>query len=134
MTVGFVVALVAFGVLTGALAGLLGVGGGIFIVPFLVVAAGVDQHLAQATSLLVVLPTSIVASVILHRRGIGDIRVALAIGILGAAGAAGGALLALELSSAWLRVLFACLLALTGVRLAVRTLRTPVAPPSKPSA
>ena len=49
--------LVVFGVFTGVAAGLLGVGGGIMMVPFLTLVAGVSQHAAQATSLLVVLPT-----------------------------------------------------------------------------
>ncbi len=46
-------ALVAFGVFTGVAAGLLGVGGGIMMVPFLTFAAGLSQHQAEATSLLV---------------------------------------------------------------------------------
>lgn len=127
MTLQYVLLLAAFGVFVGVFAGLLGVGGGIFMVPFLVLVGGLGQHEAQATSLLVVLPTAVVASVTLHRKGVGNLRVALAMGVLGAAGASGGALLALALPDRVLRVLFAALLAYTGIRLAVRTLRTPPA-------
>ena len=109
--------LVAFGLATGATAGLLGVGGGIAMVPFLTLVLGVPQHAAEATSLLVVLPTAVVASIVLHRRRVGDLGLAIRFGIIGAVGAAAGALLALALSGATLRIVFACFLALVGLRL-----------------
>jgi uncharacterized protein len=109
--------LVAFGVVTGIAAGILGVGGGILMVPFLTLVAGMPQHAAEATSLLVVLPTAVVASLVLQRRGIGDLGVALRFGLVGAAGAAGGALLALALPGRSLRLVFAVFLALVGLRL-----------------
>jgi uncharacterized membrane protein YfcA len=111
------VVLVAFGLLTGSTAGLLGVGGGILIVPFLTLVADVPQHAAEATSLLVVLPTAIVATAVLHRRGVGDVRTALRFGVFGAIGGAAGALLALQLSGQTLRVFFAVFVALVGLRL-----------------
>jgi len=113
-----------FGVLTGTAAGLLGVGGGILMVPFLTLAVGLSQHAAQATSLLVVLPTAVVASLELRRRGIGDLGISLRFGAVGAAGAAGGALLALTLPAATLRVVFAIFLALIGLRLVRDGVRT----------
>jgi hypothetical protein len=111
------VALIAFGLLTGATAGLLGVGGGILIVPFLTLAADVPQHAAEATSLLVVLPTAIAASAVLHRRGVGDLGTALRFGTVGAVGSVAGALLALELSGRTLRGIFAVFVGLVGIRL-----------------
>jgi hypothetical protein len=109
--------LVAFGVLTGATAGLLGVGGGLLIVPFLTLVADVPQHAAEATSLLVILPTSIVASLVLRRRGVGDLGTALRFGVFGAVGGAAGALLALTLSGHTLRIVFAVFVGLVGIRL-----------------
>ena len=117
MTVAVLIGLAVFGVATGAAAGLLGVGGGILMVPLLTLAVGLSQHAAQATSLVVVLPTAIVASLALRRRGVGDLGVALRFGVLGAAGAAGGALLALALPGSTLRIVFAFFLALVGIRL-----------------
>ncbi|HET7647425.1 MAG TPA: TSUP family transporter [Gaiellaceae bacterium] len=113
----FVAALVAFGVVTGAASGLLGVGGGTLMVPFLTLAAGMSQHSAEATSLLVVLPTAIVGSLVLRRRGIGDLGLALRFGALGAVGGILGALLALALPGHVLRIVFACFLLLVSVRL-----------------
>jgi uncharacterized membrane protein YfcA len=54
---------------------------------------------------------------VLQRRGIGDLGVALRFGLVGAAGAAGGALLALALPGRSLRLVFAVFLALVGLRL-----------------
>ena len=116
-TTALFVALAAFGVGTGAAAGLLGVGGGILMVPFLTLAAGLSQHAAEATSLVVVLPTAIVASLELRRRGVGDLGLALRFGVVGALGGVVGALLALALPAATLRVVFAVFLALVGMRL-----------------
>ena len=116
--------LVAFGVVTGVAAGILGVGGGILMVPFLTLVAGMPQHAAEATSLLVVLPTAVVASLVLQRRGIGDLGVALRFGVVGALGAAAGALLALALPGRSLRVVFAVFLMLVGLRLVRDGLQT----------
>lgn len=110
-------ALVVFGVFSGAAAGLLGVGGGTLMVPFLTLAVGFSQHAAEATSLLVVLPTAIVASIVLHRRGVGDLGVALRFGVLGAAGGVLGALGALALPGNVLRLVFAVFLLIVSVRL-----------------
>lgn len=109
--------LAVFGVFTGVAAGLLGVGGGIMMVPFLVFVAGLSQHQAEATSLLVVLPTAIVASLVLRRRGVGDLGAAIRFGVVGSAGGAAGALLALALPGSTLRLVFAAFLGLVGIRL-----------------
>jgi uncharacterized protein len=116
-TLALIVLLVAVGALSGVLAGLLGVGGGLLLVPFLVLAAGMSQHEAEATSLLVILPTAIAASLSLRRREIGDLPLALSLGVVGAAGAVAGALLALALPADTLRVIFAALVAIVGFRL-----------------
>jgi hypothetical protein len=110
-------ALVAFGVLVGAVAGLLGIGGGLLIIPFLTLVAGVTQHQAEATSLLVILPTAIVATIVLRRKGIGDAALALRFGTLGAVGGVIGALAALALPAHVLRLVFALFLAAMAARL-----------------
>jgi uncharacterized membrane protein YfcA len=51
--------MVAVGVAAGTLAGLFGIGGGVLMVPVLVLAFGKEQHLAQGTALAVMLPLSI---------------------------------------------------------------------------
>lgn len=110
-------ALVLFGLLTGTLSGVLGVGGGIFMVPFLVLVGDFGQQSAQATSLMVILPTAIVATASLRKRGVGDVSEGFKIGLLGIVGSVLGATLALQLTGSTLRYLFAALLTVVGVRL-----------------
>ena len=76
-------AMAATGVVAGMLAGLLGVGGGIVTVPVLEFAlglAGVDaavrMHIAVATSLAIIIPTSVVSARAHHRRDAVDLRIA----------------------------------------------------------
>ncbi|HZQ81712.1 MAG TPA: TSUP family transporter [Gaiellaceae bacterium] len=111
------VALVAFGVVAGVASGLLGVGGGTLMVPFLTLAAGLSQHAAQATSLLVILPTALAGTLTLRRRGVGDAGLALRFGVVGAVGAVGGALLALALPASTLRIVFAVFVCIVGLKL-----------------
>ena len=117
------VALVAFGVVVGVASGLLGVGGGTLIVPFLTLAVGLSQHAAEATSLLVILPTAIAGSLALRRRGVGDLGLALRFGVVGAVGSVLGALLALALPGSVLRLVFAVFVGVVGLRLAYDGLR-----------
>jgi uncharacterized membrane protein YfcA len=128
MSVSLAAAAVVFGLLAGGAAGLLGIGGGALMVPFLVVVAGLDQTEAAATSLAVILPTGLVASRRLAVRGIGDLKRALLVGTVGAVGSVTGALLALALPEAALRVLFAVFMAAVGARLLRDALRTPAGP------
>ena len=128
MTAALFVFLVAFGYVIGVLSALLGVGGGIFMVPALVLVAGFEQQVAQATSLLVVLPTAVVATQRLQKAGLGDLRLSARIGVLGVIGSALGALLALHLSGEALRWAFAALLITVGVRLLADARETRRAP------
>jgi uncharacterized membrane protein YfcA len=111
------VALVAFGVAVGVASGLLGVGGGTLAVPFLTLAVGLSQHAAEATSLLVILPTAVAGSLALRRRGVGNLGLALGFGAVGAVGSVLGALLALALPASTLRLVFAVFVGLVGLRL-----------------
>jgi uncharacterized membrane protein YfcA len=111
------VVLALFGVLTGVASGLLGVGGGTLMVPFLTLAVGLTQHESEATSLLVILPTAIAGTLALRRHGVGNAGLALRFGVVGAVGAVLGALLALALPASTLRLVFAAFVAVVGVRL-----------------
>ena len=77
------------------------------MVPFLTLALGLSQHAAEATSLVVVLPTAVVASIVLRRHGVGDLGTALRFGLVGAIGGMLGALLALMLPGSTLKLVFA---------------------------
>src|SRR5437773_8904113 len=111
------VVLAAFGVAVGIASGLLGVGGGTLMVPFLTLVAGFSQHAAEATSLLVILPTAIAGTLALRRRGVGDAGFAIRFGTVGSVGAVLGALVALALPAAALREVFAVFVGLVGLKL-----------------
>jgi uncharacterized membrane protein YfcA len=61
--------LLGVGTLVGVIAGLLGVGGGLVMVPALSFLLGYNQHLAQGTSLAVIIPVSISGAIAHSRRG-----------------------------------------------------------------
>jgi uncharacterized protein len=113
---------VALGIAAGLLAGMFGVGGGILFVPTLV-ALGLGQLEAQATSLLAVLPT--VAAGAWNQRRYGNLRVrpALVLGFASIAGVLVGAWIAISLPETTLRRLFAGLLLVVAGRLVWRAAR-----------
>ncbi len=55
------------GLCAGILSGLLGVGGGIIMVPIMVFLLGLTQHTAQGISLLVIIPTALSGAYHLHK-------------------------------------------------------------------
>ena len=111
------VATVLMGVLVGAFSALFGVGGGILMVPFVVVVLGFGQHVAEGTSLLVIVPTALVGAIAHAKRGYVDVPAVVMLGAGGVLGAWLGAIVGLELSDDLLRDLFAALVAVVGVRM-----------------
>jgi len=109
---------ILIGVAGGVIAGLLGVGGGVLFVPGLVFFLGLDQHHAEATSLLAIVPVAIVGTVRNDRYGNVRREDALVLGLLSLAGAAGGVALANALSGPVLRDGFAALMVLVAAQLA----------------
>jgi uncharacterized protein len=104
------------GVAVGILSALFGVGGGILMVPFLLLALNHTQHLAEGTSLAVIVPTAI-AGVVAHRRsGFVSFSNAAWLATGGIGGAWLGAEIALGLDPDILQVLFALFLLLAGIR------------------
>ena len=116
--IGF--ALAGVGLLVGLLAGLLGIGGGVIVVPALVLLFEVADLTAKGTSLMVVLPTAVVGTLRNMRHGNVDLRGALVTGAGGVASAFGGALLAGVISPRLSMGLFAGFLLLIAVRMLSR--------------
>ena len=108
---------VLLGLATGVLASTLGVGGGIIFVPSLVVFFGFEQHIAQGTSLAVILPTAIVGAYLHSKRGRVVWRAALLIAAGGIVGGLIGAWGALAIDPDLLRRMFAGLLMVIAIRL-----------------
>ncbi len=130
MSATTIILAVLLGFAAGNLAGFFGVGGGILFVPTLV-ALGLSQLDAEATSLLAILPT--VAAGTWRQRHYGNVqwRAALVLGRASIAGATAGVQIATSLSEDVLRRLFAVLLLAVAAQLAWRS-RRPAPYPSEP--
>ena len=115
----------ALGALTGVLAGLFGVGGGILFVPTLALVLGLTQLHAEATSLLAILPAAVVGAWRQRRYGNVRWRAALVLGIAAIGGVEGGVQIAEALPQHALRRLFGALVVLVGIQVAWRALRRP---------
>jgi uncharacterized membrane protein YfcA len=113
---------IAIGLAGGVIAGLLGVGGGVLFVPGLVIFLGLNQHEAEATSLLAIIPVAIVGTYMQDRYGNVRRGDALLLGLLSVAGAAGGVALANALSGTVLRDAFAALLVIVAAQFVRRAL------------
>ena len=115
--IGELAGLAAVGLGAGFLAGLLGIGGGVVMVPAMVLIFGFDQHVAQGTSLLVIIPAALTGSYTHHRNGRLVLRDAAWLAVGGVIGALIGSVSALSLDDTILRRLFAAFLILTALRM-----------------
>lgn len=113
-----IITLVIIGLASGMLSGLVGVGGGIIIVPALVFFLGFSQLQAQGTSLgLLLLPVGILAVMNYYQKGHIDLKV---VGIMSVAFVLGGYLgskIALVISEALIKKIFAVLLFYTAIKM-----------------
>ncbi len=116
--------LFAIGLLMGLTAGLFGVGGGVVLVPALVLLVGVGDLLAKGTSLLVMVPTTISGTIASVRRGLVELRYAAVIGLAATAASFAGVALAFAIPARLSGVLFAILVLLTAAQMAWKEIRT----------
>ncbi|OGR62161.1 MAG: hypothetical protein A2X31_03250 [Elusimicrobia bacterium GWB2_63_22] len=98
--------LIAFGFFIGLLGSALGVGGGIFMVPFLVLALKVPIHQAVAASLAAIVATSSAVAAVNVERGLANIRLGITLEVTTAIGSIAGALLANRLPGSAVQLLF----------------------------
>ncbi|WP_072314875.1 sulfite exporter TauE/SafE family protein [Agrococcus sp. Marseille-P2731] len=103
--------LVLLGFAVGALSGVLGVGGGVLIVPALMLLFGASDLVAKGTSLLTIVPSAISGTVGNLVRHTVDLPAAIVVGVAACTTSALGAIVAAALSAATATVLFAVFLA-----------------------
>lgn len=113
---GFV-ALALVGVVAGLLSGVLGVGGGIVMVPLMVGVLHFGQHRAHATSLAAIVLIAISGASRFAVSGEVDWAVGMALGIGGVAGSTLGANLMHRLSPTTLRIIFGVIMVVAGARM-----------------
>lgn len=111
------VIIVVIGLLTSAIASLLGIGGGIILVPLLTVFFDVPPVIAKGTALAVILPMSTVGTMRNRTNSLVDFKAAFALGVTGVAMAPVGAMVSNSISAQTSNALFAALLAMVTTRM-----------------
>ena len=118
MTTELVITLLLIGLAAGILSGLVGVGGGLIIVPALIFFLGYSQHQAQGTSLgLLLLPVGILAVINYYDKGQIDVKVVAVMSIAFVLGGWLGSKLALRLPADTVKKIFAIFLFYSAFKL-----------------
>lgn len=118
MTTTSLLLLLAIGLITGTLAGMLGIGGAIVMIPALVFLMGFSQHSAQGTSLAVMLPPiGILAAYNYYKAGHVNLKFALILAAAFIIGSYFGSKIALNVPQQILKKIFGVLLLLVAVRM-----------------
>ncbi|MEP7254965.1 MAG: sulfite exporter TauE/SafE family protein [Ferruginibacter sp.] len=118
MDVQTILILLLIGISAGILSGLVGVGGGIIIVPALVFFLGFSQKMAQGTSLgILLLPIGILGVLQFYKQGYIDFKVVGIISFAFIFGSYFGSKIALNLSQETVKKIFALLMILIAVKL-----------------
>jgi len=113
-----IVSLLAIGLFAGLASGFVGVGGGLILVPALMVFLGLGQHAAQGTSLAMMLPpVGILAVMQYHKAGEVHWVFAAILCVTFVVGAWGGSKLSLRLSESWVKLVFGLVMLYASVRM-----------------
>jgi uncharacterized protein len=106
------------GALAGALSGLLGIGGGIIMVPILILLFGLTQYQAQGTSIAVMVPPiGLLAALVYYKKGYVNLPMAVLMSAGFLVGAFFGAKLAVNLPEQLLKRLFGFALFVTSIKM-----------------
>ena len=118
MTYQTIILVIIVGLAAGLLSGLVGVGGGIIIVPALVFILGFSQHEAQGTSLgILLLPAGIFAAMNYYKQGYIDLKVVLILFVGFLIGGYLGSKISLNMSEAVIKKIFAGVLAVIAIKM-----------------
>ncbi len=118
MSFTVILVIIAIGLLTGLLAGMLGIGGGLVVIPALIYIMGFSQHSAQGTSLAMMLPPiGIVAAWNYFKAGHVDLKVAIILAITFIMGSIFGSKIAISLPENLLKKIFSIFLIVIGLRM-----------------
>jgi uncharacterized protein len=118
MSVSTILILLIIGIITGIMAGMLGIGGGLVVIPALVMVLGMSQQAAQGTSLAMMLPPiGILAAYNYYKAGHVDIKIALLLAVAFIAGSYFGSKLAIKLPVELLKKIFGIFLILVAIKM-----------------
>ena len=118
MSLSMILILLVIGIITGVMAGMLGIGGGLVVIPALVMVMGMSQQAAQGTSLAMMLPPiGIIAAYNYYKAGHVDIKIALVLAITFIAGSYFGSKLAIRLPQELMKKIFGIFLLLVAIKM-----------------
>ncbi len=118
MSTSALLILIAIGIVTGLMAGMLGIGGAVIMIPALVFLMGLNQQTAQGTSLAVMLPPiGIIAAYNYYKAGQVNLTFALILAVAFLIGSYFGSKLALSLPQPVLKKIFGVLLLLVAAKM-----------------
>lgn len=109
--------IIFIGFCTGLLSGAFGIGGGVVCTPLLRLFLGLSAHVAIGTTIAIIIPTSCTGAVNYFKKGLVDLKIALAIGIPAMLGVCFGAYATNLISGNALMISFACLVTFVGLDL-----------------
>jgi uncharacterized protein len=108
---------IVIGLIAGVLSGLLGIGGGVVMVPAMGFLLGIDQHIAQGVSLAVIVPTAITGALTHYKKGNLLLNLALSLGVAAIVGSLVGSELAQRLPAEILSRGFGLFVVATAVKM-----------------
>lgn len=118
------IGLVLLGLVTGVIAGLIGVGGGVVVVPVMMLVFGISDLVAKGTSLLMMIPTAVSGTIGNLRHRNVDLVAAGTIGLAACTTTALGAWLATLIDPQTGNLLFATYLVVITVQMAIKAIRS----------
>lgn len=113
LSIPLVVALVIVGALAGLLGALVGIGGGLIVVPVLVLVFGIDIKIAIASSLVAVVASSTASGSVFVGKGLTNLRLGMLLEVATTFGGIVGGLIAVYISQTIISALFALLMIVT---------------------
>jgi len=118
MTASTIVLLIIIGLAAGILSGMVGVGGGIIMVPLFVIFLGLTQHNAQGMSLAVMLPpVTFLAVYNYHKAGVIDWKMALIVSAVFVIGGFIGSKFALKIDQVTLKKIFGVMMLIVALKM-----------------
>jgi uncharacterized membrane protein YfcA len=120
---------IGVGLVSGALSGMFGIGGGLVTTPAIRLLLGFPALIAVGTPLVVILPTAVTGAVSYARRGLADVRAGVIVGLVGAPTAIAGAWLSDVVGGRWVMVLTAAFILYVAADMALHVARSRIPEP-----
>lgn len=118
MNITLIVALVVIGLLAGIFSGFMGIGGGVIMIPLMILLLGFNQHEAQGTSLAVLaIPVTFLAAYNYYAEGHVNWKFALIIAVAFVIGGYFGSKFAVKIDQSMLKKIFGVVLVLAAIKL-----------------